>query len=101
MGKWTSRKATVLLVGMLALAVLAPAAFVALEHRFEGDPLGDQDPENSYDERGAYKEVASAMLDDHPFGVGANHFAVIGNVGGYFERSKLGAYTLARSGNVP
>ena len=40
------------------------------------------------------------MLDDHPFGIGANHFTVIGNVGGYFERSKLGAYTLARSGNV-
>ena len=100
MGKWTSRKATVLLVGMLALAVLAPAAFVALEHRFEVVPLGNQDSEDSYDERGAYKEVASAMLDDHPFGIGANHFTVIGNVGGYFERSKLGAYTLARSGNV-
>ena len=40
---------------MLALAVLAPAAFVALEHRFEVVPLGDQDSEDSYDERGAYK----------------------------------------------
>jgi O-antigen ligase len=100
MGKWTSRKATVLLVGALASAVLAPAAMAALEHRFEVVPLGDQEGEDSYDERGAYKSVAAAMLDDHPFGIGANHFTVIGNVGGYFERSKLGAYTLARSGNV-
>ena len=98
--KWTPRKATVLLVGTLALAVLAPAAMVALEHRFEVVPLGDQEAEDSYDERGAYKSVAAAMLDDHPLGIGANHFTVIGNVGGYFERSKLGAYTLARSGNV-
>jgi hypothetical protein len=99
-GSWTPKKARILLIGALALVVLAPATLMSLERRFEVVPLGGEDPEDSYDERGAYKTAASMMLSDHPFGVGANHYTVMGNIGGYFDKSNLGAYTLARSGNV-
>jgi O-antigen ligase len=97
-GNWTPRKARVLLIGVLAIAVLAPAAMLSLEKRFEVVPLGDDD--SGYDERGAYKAAAAMMLSDHPMGIGANHFAVIGNVGHYYEKADVGAYALGRAGNV-
>jgi O-antigen ligase len=33
-----------------------------------------------------FKEAAADMLADHPMGVGANHFNMVANVGGYFTR---------------
>jgi O-antigen ligase len=95
--KWTPRKGRVLLIGVVALALLIPGAVVTFQERFDLVPLGD---EESYDERGAYKAAAAMMLTDHPMGIGANHFAVIGNVGQYYEKGKVGAYTSGRAGNV-
>jgi O-antigen ligase len=96
-GKWTPRKGRALLIGAVALALLTPAVMVAFQERFNWVPLGD---EESYDERGAYKTAAAMMLSDHPMGIGANHFAVIGNVGQYYERANVGAYASGRAGNV-
>jgi O-antigen ligase len=97
LGKWTPRKSRALLIGAVAIAVLVPLAMGSLQKRFDVVPMGEED---SYDERAAYKAAAALMLSDHPFGVGANHFAVIGNVGRYFEKGDLQAYALARAGNV-
>jgi O-antigen ligase len=98
-GKWTPRKARALLIGAVAIAVLAPAAMFSLEKRFDASPWTDLG-EGGYDERQAYKAAAAMMLSQHPLGIGANHFAVIGNVGRYYENGDVQAYAAARAGNV-
>ena len=40
------------------------------------------------------------MLSDHPLGVGANQFAVIGNVEHYYESAGVQIYASALAGNV-
>jgi len=94
-GKWTPRKGRLLLTGVVAIALLTPAALSALQERFTERPLG-----NGYDERGAYIKAATMMLSDHPLGIGANHFSVVGNVEGYYEKAGVQAYTSGRAGNV-
>jgi O-antigen ligase len=55
-----------------------------LQQRFSQGPGLGLSEEDS--ERLMYKEAAAAMLADHPMGVGANHFTLVANVGGYFTR---------------
>jgi O-antigen ligase len=93
--KWTPRKAVILVLGAAALVALVPVVQMAFEGRFDAVPLDE-----SYDERSAYLNAAEMMIADHPFGVGANHFAVIGNIGHYYENSGVGAYASGRAGNV-
>jgi O-antigen ligase len=95
-GRWTSRKQRVLLVSALLMVVILPAAVMSLDTRFGARPLD----EDVYDERGAYKEAAAAMLSDNPMGVGANSFAVVGNMKGYFDLGDVAAVSSSRSGNV-
>lgn len=99
MGNWSPRKGRALLVGAIAVAIVAPAAMITLEKRFDASPWTDLDADG-YDERQAYKVAANMMLTEHPFGIGANHFAVIGNVGHYYDRGDVQAYSAARAGNV-
>jgi O-antigen ligase len=80
--QWTPRKAQILWVGVLAMAIFAPLAASSLQKRFHGGPELGLSQEDS--ERLVFKKAASMMLADHPMGVGANHFTVIANVGGYF-----------------
>jgi hypothetical protein len=98
-GKWTSRKGRILMMGIVAMAMIVPAATWSLQERFikEGpiDVGGD-----AYDEREAYKKAAVLMLSEHPLGIGANHFAVIGNIEGFYERAGVKAEMFARAGNV-
>jgi O-antigen ligase len=98
-GNWTPRKARVALVTALALTVAVPAAIYSLEKRFEVSPWTDL-YEGGYDERQAYKDAAAMMLSEHPLGIGANHFAVIGNVGRYYDKNAVQEYAAARAGNV-
>src|SRR5271165_3823964 len=80
--RWSSRKAQVLLAGVAAAAIFVPLAASSLAQRF-----GDSQVQFAEDdERIRFKEAAADMLSDHPMGVGANHFTVVANVGGYFTR---------------
>ena len=78
---WTARKASVLFAGVFTIILLAPIAYSSFEKRFAAEPVGDQD------ERVVFEKAASLILSDHPFGVGANNYVVVGNSGGYFERA--------------
>jgi O-antigen ligase len=95
-GRWTSRKIQILWISLAALVVVAPAVVMSFGARFNSfDPV-----ENSYDERAAYKAAAAKMFSDNPLGIGANHFAVIGNMEGYYAAAGVDAYFLGRAGNV-
>jgi O-antigen ligase len=95
-GRWTPRKTRALLIGALAMAVIVPAVIVSFEGRFNEVPL----TEDVYDEREAYKAAATMMISDHPMGIGANSFAVIGNMGHYYDSGDVVAVASSRAGNV-
>lgn len=78
----TSRKAGMGLAGALALALAAPLAINSLERRFAEAPLPTE-----YDERAAFEEASRLIIADHPFGIGANHYVLVVNVGGYSDRA--------------
>jgi hypothetical protein len=83
-GQWTPRKGKVLWTGVSVMAVFALFAASSLQQRFSGGPglgLSEEDGE-----RLRFKEAAAQMLADHPMGVGANHFTIVANLGGYFTR---------------
>jgi O-antigen ligase len=84
MRKWTSRKARVLMAGVVVLAVFVPLALSSLDARFAANPLSD-----GIDERVVLNDAAELMLLDHPFGVGANNFTVVANTDGYYDRVPL------------
>jgi O-antigen ligase len=97
--QWTSRKAWILLVGLAMIGVLGPLAVWSLEHRFatEGSSI---DEDGGYDEREAYKRVAMMMLSDHPLGIGANHYTLIGNIEGYNVKAGVALVYSSLAGNV-
>jgi O-antigen ligase len=97
--KWTSWKGRILMMGVVAMALIVPAVTSTLQQRFikEGPVYVGGD---AYDEREAYKKAAVLMLSDHPLGIGANHFAVIGNMEHFYERAGVQSYALALAGNV-
>ena len=84
LGQWTPRKTKVLWAGVAVTAVFALFAASSLQQRFHGGPelgLSEEDGE-----RLRFKRAAAEMLADHPMGVGANHFNIVANMGGYFTR---------------
>jgi len=83
-GQWTPRKVKVLWVGVAVMAVFALFAASSLQQRFSGGSGLGLSEEDS--ERLRFKEAAAQMLADHPMGVGANHFTIVANLGGYFTR---------------
>jgi O-antigen ligase len=95
-GRWTSRKAMVLLAGLAAIAAIAPLAASSLQQRFTTGEISLQEDS----ERLAYKRTAALMLSEHPLGVGANNFTFVANIGGYFARAGEVAYSSGLSGNV-
>ena len=81
-GQWTPRKVKVLWAGVAALTVFIFFAASSLQQRFHGGTqLGLSEEDH---ERLTYKRAAAEMLADHPMGVGANHFNIVANLGGYF-----------------
>jgi hypothetical protein len=90
--RWTSRKAGVLLISVALVAVVGPIVVWSFESRFVTEDFGD------YDERAALKTMASLILSDHPFGVGANNFVIVAIVDGYSERA--GVIPDSRSAHV-
>lgn len=79
----TLRKALVAVAGLMMVAVIAPLAVESLSKRFEVTPL----TETEYDERAAFNRSAEMILQDHPFGVGANHYVYMSYNFGYAERA--------------
>jgi O-antigen ligase len=77
--RWTALKGRVLLAGIVAIAVLTPVAVTQFQERFAHEQIGD--------ERAIFNNVTAMMLADHPFGIGANNYVVVGNSGGYSERA--------------
>ena len=80
---WTSRKGTIALVGVIIIAVASPFVLQSIEKRYANDL-------NEIDIRPIMIEVASAILTDHPMGIGANNYVRIANMGGYNFRAGMG-----------
>jgi O-antigen ligase len=93
--RWTPQKGRVLLVGVVLSAVLVPAALISLSERSSNNNEAASD-----NERTAYSAAAAMMFEDHPFGVGANHFTLVANLGGYYSAAGVAAFDLARYQNV-
>ena len=81
MRQWTHRKFAILLVGALTVVGLTPIVMSSLADRFAIENYGD------YDERAAFERAAAMIVSDHPFGVGANHFADVAIVDGYYQKA--------------
>ncbi len=80
--KSTPSKWKVIGIGLAAAALVAPIAMSGLEQRFASPGI-----EGSDEERAAIERAAKLMIQEHPWGVGANNYVVVANVGGYSERA--------------
>ncbi len=78
-----SRKAWLGLMGLGLAAALVPLAIVTLSSR----SLDERN--QSMQVRDQFEHAASLMLEDHPLGVGANHFGIMLLTGGYGDRAGL------------
>lgn len=81
--QWTNWKALTGAGGLFVAVLLLPVAYMSFATRFDAAPL----IEDVYDERAAFNRAALAMLDAHPFGVGANHYSYVGKNYGYSVRA--------------
>jgi hypothetical protein len=94
--KSTPWKGRILFFSVVTALIMVPAVMLSFQERFTVAPIDEGD----YDERAAYIKSATMMLSDHPFGVGANHFAVIANVDGYYQKGGVVSYLSGLAGNV-
>ncbi|MFM9978665.1 MAG: O-antigen ligase family protein [Sphingomonadaceae bacterium] len=91
----TARKTAIVVGGLVALALAAPLALSSLNARFAVNALDE-----TYNEREAMEATAAAMLSDHPMGVGANHYVIVANAGGYSERGGVNWFWGSRAAHV-
>ena len=94
---WSPRKAAVSGMAILALLVAAPLAANSLTKRFAAE---GKVTDTEYDERAAFERAARMMVDDHPFGVGANQYTLVANVEGYSQRAGVVWNKGSRAANV-
>lgn len=92
---FTSRKGMIIAAGALAAAVLTPIALKSISARQEGNTV-----ESSNSERTAFKNAAWMIINDHPFGIGPNHYVLIANTGGYNARAGVNWSGGSRSTSV-
>jgi O-antigen ligase len=78
---WSSRKASIAIVGLIALGLLVPIAMTSFSAR---SVLTE---ESDYDERAAFERAAAAVLADNPLGVGPNNYVIVVNTQGYNDRA--------------
>jgi O-antigen ligase len=76
------RKWRALGLGALVIAIATPVALSGIDQR-----LVESNVDGSDNERAAFERAAKLMLADHPMGVGANHYVVAANAGGYSDRA--------------
>ena len=91
---WTPRKALLLAGGVAAACALSPIIASSLEQRFSKEPPTD------YDERAAFENAATMIINDHPLGIGANSYVVVANTGGYNTRARVAWVIGSDSANV-
>ena len=85
--KWTSRKTLVAAMSVVGILLIAPLFISSFADRFNDKiELAFLGTDLT---RVALSDAASMMLSDHPMGVGANHFVVIANSGGYYARAHV------------
>lgn len=84
----TQRKMAIGLAALAAMLVVAPLTISTFSNRFELNPLG----ESQYDERAAFNRAASFILEDHPLGVGVNHYVRVARDFGYSERAGVARF---------
>ncbi len=92
--RWTSRKGSIVLVGMAVAIVGGVAASASIGHRTASAF------ESSDEERLTFEKVAAMMLTDHPFGVGANEYVVVANTQGYNNRAGVNPTAGSEGANV-
>jgi O-antigen ligase len=96
LARFSPRKLNVALLGLAALALLAPLAIGSFDQRFRSGKLGLSEDT----ERQAFKRAAWMMIADHPGGVGPNNFAFVANVDDYYGRSGPDISNRGRTSNV-
>jgi hypothetical protein len=95
--RWTSRKRNILMAGIAGLFVIVPISIASFEARFsEQAELMSSD----YDERAAFEKSASLMLQENPFGQGANHYVIAANLGGFNHRAGVATTFGSEGANV-
>jgi hypothetical protein len=80
----TTRKMLIFAVGVAMTGVITPMVFSSLEQRALVNNVTESDTE-----RDSFIRAAEMMLSDHPLGVGPNHFNVIANIDGYYQRADV------------
>ena len=96
--KWTTRKALILVTGVVMIIVMAPLAIASFDRRFakEAAEFGD----STYDERAAFEKAAAMMLSDNPMGWGANNYVITVNTKGYNARAGVAPVWGSEAANV-
>jgi O-antigen ligase len=92
--QWTTRKALVLLAVAGLLAAAALAILSSFDQRFAAQN------QSNYDERAAFVSAASAMLSDHPLGIGANNYVLTANMEGYNAKAGVAPTSTSSGANV-
>jgi O-antigen ligase len=93
--KVTAQKLRIVGGGAVAVAIAGAAATMTLSER-----MRTQDSASSNAERVAFARAAHMMIDDHPFGIGANQYVVVANTGGYSQRAGVNWNSGSRATNV-
>lgn len=90
----TSRKMAFAGAAAALLLASTPAMMWAANRRTEAAKL------SSDSERSAMKLAARMMIADHPFGVGADQYVLVANIGGYSARAGVGWAVTSRAAPV-
>jgi len=84
---WTPRKSMAAVATVVAVMALSPLFLSSFEQRFGSD--ADAAFFGTDETRVQLENAARMMLSDHPMGVGANHYVIAANMGGYNTRAGL------------
>lgn len=80
---WNFRKTLVVASSGFLLAVFVPLAYSSFQARVSDSPIR----EDIYDERAAFARAATAILTEHPLGIGANQYSYVARTYGYALRA--------------
>lgn len=92
----SQRKIGVGLAAAVLIGLSLPIIHYSFSQRFaaQGNDIGFVAPD---EERAAFERAAGMVIDDHPFGIGANHYVVVINTQGYASRAGVGWGTGSRA----
>ena len=90
----SGRKAMMTAAAVIGLACAAPVMMMAIERRSDAARAG------SSQERQQFIAAARMIIADYPWGVGANRYVIVANLGGYSDRAGVPWNTTERSAPV-